>query len=82
MHGLKPKICAGVKMYEPRTLDKMMNIAKRVEDWETMGESALAQTSESKSPSSKPSYNRNSTGSNGTSQRSGSGPDSIECEAQ
>lgn len=74
MHGLKPKICAGVKMSKHRTLDKMMSIAKRVEDWETPGESASAQTSESKSPSSKPSYNHNSTGSNGTSQRSGSGP--------
>ena len=51
MHGLKPKIRAGVKILEPRTLEKMISIAKRVEDWETQGDSALVPISESKTPS-------------------------------
>ena len=35
MNGLKPKIRAGVKMFEPKTLQKMMDTAKLVEDWAT-----------------------------------------------
>lgn len=73
MHGLKAKIRAGVKMLEPRTLEKMMHAAKRVEDWETHGESALAAIPESRVPSSKP-QQRSSAGSVGSFQRSGSGP--------
>lgn len=33
MIGLKHKIRAGVKMFEPRTLKKMMSLAKTVEEW-------------------------------------------------
>ena len=33
MIGLKPKIRAGVKMFEPRGLKKMMSTAKKVEEW-------------------------------------------------
>lgn len=37
MNGLKPKIQAGVKNFEPRTSEKMMSVAKRVEDWKFQG---------------------------------------------
>lgn len=33
MIGLKAKIRAGVKMFDPRGLQKMMEMAKKVEDW-------------------------------------------------
>lgn len=33
MIGLKSKIRAGVKMFEPRNLKKMMSMAKMVEEW-------------------------------------------------
>lgn len=33
LNGLKPKIKAGVKMMEPRGLQKMMDVAILVEDW-------------------------------------------------
>ena len=33
MIGLKPKIRAGVKMFEPRGLKKMMSTARKVEEW-------------------------------------------------
>ena len=35
MIGLKPKIRTGVRMFEPKTLKKMMNLAKAVEEWST-----------------------------------------------
>ncbi|XP_013615209.1 uncharacterized protein LOC106428065 [Brassica napus] len=34
MAGLKPRIRAGVKMFEPSTLQKMMKVARKVEAWE------------------------------------------------
>lgn len=34
-NGLKSKIRAGMKMFEPRNLDQMMKTAKKVEEWET-----------------------------------------------
>lgn len=50
-----------------------MHAAKRVEDWETQGESALGATLESRVPSSKPQLNRSSFGSNESNQRNRSG---------
>lgn len=75
MQGLKPKIRAGVKMLEARTLERMMHAAKRVEDWETEGESAVGASVETKTPASKPySTKATSSGSSGSNQKSGSGP--------
>lgn len=37
MIGLKPRIRAGVRMFEPKTLKKMMEVAKMVEDWNENG---------------------------------------------
>ncbi|WZY74607.1 hypothetical protein YC2023_020991 [Brassica napus] len=34
MNGLKPRIRAGVRMFEPKTLQKMMSLARKVEEWE------------------------------------------------
>ncbi|WZY74503.1 hypothetical protein YC2023_006743 [Brassica napus] len=34
MNGLKPRIRAGVRMFEPKTLQKMMSFARKVEEWE------------------------------------------------
>ncbi|XP_010418862.1 PREDICTED: uncharacterized protein LOC104704478 [Camelina sativa] len=34
MIGLKPKVRKGVKMFEPRTLKKMMSLSRMVEDWD------------------------------------------------
>ncbi|XP_019084456.1 PREDICTED: uncharacterized protein K02A2.6-like [Camelina sativa] len=39
MIGLKPKVRKGVKMFEPRTLQKMMDLSRLVEDWEGQGDS-------------------------------------------
>lgn len=73
MNGLKPKIRAGVKMLEPRTLEKMMSAAKKIEDWENPGEVTSVTKSESKVPT--PYYGKVSSGHNGPStQRSGNGP--------
>lgn len=33
-NGLKSKIRAGMKMFDPRNLDQMMKMAKKVEEWE------------------------------------------------
>lgn len=33
MNGLKPKTRTGVRMFEPRTLKKMMSAERMVEDW-------------------------------------------------
>lgn len=71
--GLKPKIRAGVKMLEARTLEKMMNAAKRVEDWESEGEIDPGAKTEKKAPASKPSYDRSISGFNGANYRSGNG---------
>lgn len=49
----------------------MMSEAKRVEDWKFQG--VLTTETESRVPASKPSYDRSSSGSNGTNHRSGSG---------
>ncbi|XP_010501828.1 PREDICTED: uncharacterized protein LOC104779138 [Camelina sativa] len=38
MIGLKPKVRAGVKMFEPRNLKKMMSVAKMVEEWNDHGD--------------------------------------------
>lgn len=40
MNGLKPKTRAGVRMFEPRNLKKMINAAKMVEDWAEQGDSS------------------------------------------
>ena len=34
MNGLKPRVRAGVRMFEPKTLQKMMSLARKVEEWE------------------------------------------------
>ncbi|XP_010497072.1 PREDICTED: uncharacterized protein K02A2.6-like [Camelina sativa] len=39
MIGLKQKVRAGVKMFEPRNLKKMMSLSKMVEDWNKHGDS-------------------------------------------
>lgn len=38
MMGLKPKTRAGVRMFEPRNLKKMMSLAKKVEEWADQGD--------------------------------------------
>lgn len=38
MNRVKPKTRAGVRMFEPKNLKKMMNAAKMVEDWAEQGE--------------------------------------------
>lgn len=39
MNGLKPKTRAGVRMFEPRNLKKMVNAARMVEDWAKQNDS-------------------------------------------
>ncbi|KAL1213452.1 RNA-directed DNA polymerase-like protein [Cardamine amara subsp. amara] len=45
MNGLKPKTRAGVKMFEPRNLKKMMSAAKMVEDWAEQDDSVIGKSS-------------------------------------
>lgn len=61
MVGLKSKIRAGVKMFEPRGLQKMMEMAKKVEDWSAEEEPASGKGSKPNNGaqsgvSTKPSY--------------------------
>lgn len=42
MIGLKPQIKAGVKLMEPRSLRKMMSVAKLVEEWVNYGDPSTA----------------------------------------
>lgn len=55
MNALKPKIRAGVRMFEPKTLQKMMDTAKLVEEW-TIGEAPSGGASGGGGFSPKPSY--------------------------
>ncbi|WZZ71775.1 hypothetical protein YC2023_083145 [Brassica napus] len=66
MIGLKPKIRAGVKMFEPRTLKKMMSLAKTVEEW-TSEQSPTNETTESDSKTTfsktlKPTFEKRANG--------------------
>ena len=62
MVGLKPKIRAGVKMFEPRTLKKMMSLEKTVEELSTSEIKPAANISEGSPKHSKPNSEKNTCG--------------------
>lgn len=73
MRGLQQKIRKGIRLLEPRTLEKMMTVAKRVEDWESEAENTSTGAG-SKASTTKPLSDRGYSYSHGSQLKGGSGP--------
>ena len=76
MRGLKPKIRAGVRMFEPRGLESMMSSALKVEEWSDQ-EAASPEPVSAKGSSTRADPVRSGPTNNNVGQKNGGGPNNA-----